>query len=98
MRLIPARRQPEGIGTIKGRAAMYNEMIYRNQELKQDLAHADRKASYGWRVWNVQSRESRLIDSAFATVGKALVAMGQRLMARRSAPVASGQLRLTSTS
>jgi predicted unusual protein kinase regulating ubiquinone biosynthesis (AarF/ABC1/UbiB family) len=75
---------------------MYNDMIYRNDELKRDLEQADRKAAHGWRVWDMRSRESRLLDRALAVLGRTFIALGQWLVARRGEPIASGQLGLTS--
>jgi hypothetical protein len=75
---------------------MYNDMIYRNDELKRDLEQADRKAAHGWRVWGMQSRESKLLDSALAILGKTFIAVGQWLAAGRGEPVAPGQFGLTS--
>ena len=64
---------------------MYNDMIYRNDELRRDLEQADRNATHGWRVWGMRSRESELLDSALATLGRVLIAAGRRLAARRGA-------------
>jgi hypothetical protein len=75
---------------------MYNDMIYRNDELKWDLEQADRKAAHGWRVWTMQSRESRWLDTALATLGRTLIAAGQWLAAGRGEPAASGQFGLPS--
>lgn len=75
---------------------MYNDMIHRNDELKWDLEQADRKAAYGWRVWTMQSGESRWLDTAVATLGRVLIAAGQWLMAARGEAAASGQFGLPS--
>ena len=87
---------------------MYDEMIYTHSQLKRDLERVDRKAAYGWRVWTVQSRESRWLDAALVTLGRTLIAAGQRLaMGRGRATVrakaatggeaaASGQIGLPS--
>jgi hypothetical protein len=81
---------------------MYSDVIYRNDELKWDLEQADHRAVHGWRAWTMRSRESQLLDSALAILGKALIAVGQWLAAGRgepavsSEPVASGQFGLTS--
>ena len=75
---------------------MYNEMIYRNDELKRDLEQADGKAARGWRFSNVPSRESQLLAKARAIVGRAFIAVGRWLVAERGEWVASGQPGLTS--
>jgi len=75
---------------------MYDDMIFRNHELKWDLEQADRKAAHGWRVWTMQSRESQVLDSALAILGNAFIAVGQWLAAGRGEPVASAQFGLTS--
>jgi hypothetical protein len=70
---------------------MYNEMIYTSDELKRDLEWADRKAAYGWRVWMMQSRESRWLDAALAALGRTLIAAGQRLVAARGEATLRGK-------
>jgi hypothetical protein len=74
---------------------MYTEMTYTNDELKRDLEAADRRAAHGWRVWTMPSREAQLLDRTLLTLGRSLIAAGQRLAAGRGEPAARGQLGLT---
>ena len=58
---------------------MYNDMIYRNDELKRDLEQADRKAAQGWRLYEMHSRQPSLLATAGAILSSILIEVGQWL-------------------
>jgi hypothetical protein len=74
---------------------MYHDTTHINDELRRDLAQADQKAAYGWRVWTMQSREFRWLDAALAFLGRTLIAAGQWLATGRDERMPRGQFGLT---
>jgi hypothetical protein len=58
---------------------MYNDMIYRNDELKRDLEQASREAARGWRLRHMQSSRPKLIVTAVTILGSMLIEVGQWL-------------------